>query len=138
MDLVVHQMVELEEVNVAHGHRVLKHLPGASVIELGLAVGQAEPAFLPPNADLLCIGHLLLIQAAHIGSVLCDQVELLSGDGLIGIDLPEQARLGQQFHNVLLIRAVEDRCGHLPAQRLGGPAQVNLQHLSDVHTGGHA
>ena len=37
VDLVVHQMVELEEVGVAHGHRVLKHLPGASVIELGLA-----------------------------------------------------------------------------------------------------
>ena len=28
--------------------------------------------------------------------------------------------------------------GHLPAQGLGGVAQMDLQHLTDVHTGGHA
>ncbi len=36
------------------------------------------------------------------------------------------------------MRAVEDRGGHLPAERPCGAAQVDLQHLPDVHTGRNA
>ncbi len=43
----------------------------------------------------------------------------------------------QGIHNVILVGAVEDRCGYVEAQRLGSKAQVNLQHLSDIHTGRH-
>ena len=44
----------------------------------------------------------------------------------------------QGVGDVLLVGAVEDGGGHLPAQGLGGVAQMDLQHLTDVHTGGHA
>ena len=89
MDLVVHQVVELEEVDVAHGDGVVKPLAGAAVVQPALAVGA---------------------QAGHL----------------------------QGLGDVLLVGAVEDGGGHLPAQGLGRVAQVDLQHLADVHTGRHA
>ena len=64
-------MVELEEVNIAHGDGVIKALAGAPVVEPALAVGA--------------------------------QAGKLQGVG-----------------DVLLIGAVEDGGGHLPAQGLGG------------------
>ena len=89
VDLIVHQVVELEEVDVAHGDAVVEPLAGTAVVEPALAVlGQAGG---------------------------------LKGGGDLG-----------------LVGAVEDGGGHLPAQGLGGVAQVDLQHLTDVHTGRHA
>ena len=89
MHLVVHQVVELEEVDPAHGHVVLEQFAGAAVAQLALAV------------------------LAQVG-----QAQGLVDRGLVG--------------------AVEDGGGHLPAQGLGRVAQVDLQHLTDVHTAGHA
>ena len=42
MDLIVHEVVELEDVHVADRDRVREGLSGAAVEELGLAVGLDE------------------------------------------------------------------------------------------------
>ena len=89
MDLVVHQVVEFQEVDIAYGNLVIKGLAGTSVIEDALAVGV-------------------------------------------------QSGLRQHGLDVLLPGAVEDGGSHLTAQGVGGVAQVNLQHLADVHTAGNA
>ncbi|CAN3976502.1 DUF6809 domain-containing protein, partial [Dysosmobacter welbionis] len=77
VDLVVHQMVQFQEVHVAHGDLVVEGLTGAAIVQHALA-------------------------------------------------LRIQARLLQQLLNVAVRRAVEDGGGHLPAQLLGGVAQMDL------------
>ena len=89
MDLIVHQVVELEEVHIPHRHPVIEGLAGAPVVEHRFAV--------------------------------------------LG-----EAGLGEAGPDVLLGGAVEDGGHHLPAQLGGGPAQMDLQHLADVHPGGDA
>ena len=89
VDLVIHQMVQLQEVHIAHGDLIVKAFTGAAVIEPALA-------------------------------------------------LRIQARLIQCGSDVLIGGTIENRSGHLPAQGLGSVAQMNLQHLADVHTGGNA
>ena len=67
-------------------------------------------------------------------------VEGLAGTAVVqdGLAVLPQARQLQGVPDVLLVGAVEHGGGDLPAQRLGGVAQMDLQHLSDVHTGRHA
>ena len=89
MDLIVHQMVQLQEVHIAHGDLVVEPLAGTAVVQPALALGI-------------------------------------------------EASLGQRRGDVLIGSAVEDGGGHLPAKGLGGIAQMDLQHLTDVHTGGNA
>ena len=57
MDLVVHQVVELEEVDIAHGDRVVEPLAGAAVVQPVLAVHQTQLAGLPPDLDLDVVRH---------------------------------------------------------------------------------
>ena len=89
MDLIVDQMVQLEEVNVADRDLVVKALAGAAVVQPALALG---------------------IEAGKL----------------------------KRFGNILIGRAVEDGRGDLPAERLGGVAEMDLEHLADVHTGRNA
>jgi len=79
-------MVELEEVDPAHGDVVIEALAGASVVEHAFAV-LADAGLLEGAAD----------------------------SGFVG--------------------AVEDGRGDSPAQSLGCIAQMDLQDLSDIHTG---
>ena len=70
-----------------------------------------------------------------------DQViEGLAGTAVIqdGLAVRALSGLHQQLLDILLGSAVKHGSGHVPAQRLGGHAQVHLQHLAQVHTGGNA
>ena len=44
----------------------------------------------------------------------------------------------QRILDIVLIGSVKDRSGYVKAKGLGRQAQVDLQHLSDIHTGRHA
>ena len=89
MHLVVHQVVELQEVHDADGDAVFKLLAGTAVVQDGLSV----------------------------------RVE---------------AGLEHQLVDFFLAGAVEDGRGHVHAQFAGRAAQMDLQHLAQVHTGGNA
>ena len=89
VDLVVHQMVELEEVHPADGDVVVELLAGAAVVQNALAV--------------------------------------LAESGLL-----------ERFADRDLVGSVENGSGDLPSQRLSGVAQMDLQHLPDVHSGRNA
>ena len=104
-----------------------------------LAVHQAQLSGLLPLPHLDLVLHLLGGEGtdAVLGG-LVGQIELLADEGLVIAHLPGQAGHLQALLDVLLGGAVEDGGGHLPAQGLGGVAQMDLQHLTDVHTGGHA
>ena len=67
-------------------------------------------------------------------------IELRAGTAVVKDALAVLAQAGELERVVYaaLVGAVEDGRGDLPAQGLGGPAQVDFQHLSDVHTGRHA
>ena len=86
MDLIVDEVVQLEEVDIADGDGVVERLAGAAVVEDALAVGA-------------------------------------------------QAGLLEAAAYVVLGGAVEYRRRDFPAERLGGIAEVDLKHLSDVHSG---
>ena len=87
----------------------------------------------------LIVNQMMELQIVGIADR--DQViEGLAGTAVIqdGLAvLPEASQL-QSLPDVLLVGAVEDGGGNMPAQSLGSIAQMNFQHLTDVHTGRHA
>src|SRR5712692_3374308 len=86
MDLVVHQMVQLHRVHVAHCDGTVEHLTGAAVVQ----------------------------------------------DALPGL---RQLGLLQQRLDLSFGRPFEHRARHPQPQGFGGPAEVGLEDLSDVHAG---
>ena len=89
MDLVVHQMVQLQVVHIAYGYPVLEGLAGAAVVKHRLAV-------------------------------------------------PVLACLYQHGLYVLLGSAIEYGGSDVPAKGLGGHAQMQLKHLTYIHSGRNA
>ena len=67
-------------------------------------------------------------------------VELLAGASVVQLALAVLAQSGltQGLAYGFLVRAVEDGGGHLPAKSLSRVAEMDLEHLSDVHSGGNA
>ncbi len=89
MNLVVHQVVELQHVHVPDGHRMPDGFAGAPIEQHGLPAGG-------------------------------------------------QFRFLQQILDLALGSPVEHGAGDVEPQGPGGPPQVRLKNLPDVHTGGHA
>ncbi len=44
----------------------------------------------------------------------------------------------QSIHDIMLVCAIEDWCRYIKAKYLCSKTQVNLKHLSDIHTGRYA
>ena len=67
-------------------------------------------------------------------------VEALAGAAVVqpALALGVESGHRQCLGDVLVGRAVEDGGRDLPAEGLGGVAQMNLEHLADVHTGRNA
>ena len=122
MDLVVHEVVELEDVHVAHRDRVREGLAGATVEQTGLAVGRDELHAVAvgqgrgEQTHELVVTHTVEDRGRHRGA---------------GLSLDA---VGGQAHGPLLA-GLTGRRGVPPAR--GHPAQVELQDLTDVHTAGH-
>src|SRR5690606_21118393 len=117
VDLVVHEVVQLEDVHVADRDRVRVRLAGTTVDQVRLAVGAHDR--LARRA-----GQRRTEQAADL--VLFRTVEHRGGDGGAGGDL------------AVLLGDVDGPLGvalDLPAL-LGDPAEVDLEHLTEVHSTG--
>ena len=114
MDLVVHEVVQLEKVHEADGGALLEGLAGAAVVQLDLpAAGHVGEQFarVGPRAGLLVLfepgGDV------HVGLI----------DGLV---------------DLILGGAVEDGCDSLEAEHTGRPPEVGFEDLPDVHSAGDA
>src|SRR6185369_15497591 len=145
MHLVVHQMVQLQHVHVAHRDRPLELVAAAAVVQQGLRPGGRQPLEL---GDFLRIGELehpanFLFRGAvehggsegnafgqvlgHFQHVSVGDVDkvFLAARGVVEL-VEELAQLGLLG---LLLQHVADAL----ADALGGPAQVHFQHLAHVH-----
>ncbi len=77
-----------------------------------------------------------VIHIAYRNSV----VKLLSGASVIKncLSVLRQTCFTEALADISLVRAVEYRCHDLPAELLCGHAEVDLKHLTDIHTGRNA
>ena len=121
MDLIIDQVMQLEVVHITDGNAVVELLAGTAVINGGLAV-----------AVQLDLGEV-------------DDVALLAHDlGQLGgisrsvLTMPHLAGGVKGVTDVVLTGRVEHGGHDLDAAGLGCIAQVDFQHLTDVHTGRHA
>src|SRR4051812_41487811 len=120
VDLVVDQVEQLQDVDVAHADRLAERLTAAAVVELGLAFAADElyaVAVGQGRAEQPC--DLLLA-----GAVEDRRREVGARVGGVGADLGEPLLPG-------FLRPVD-----LPAG-LGHPAEVRLEDLADIHPAGH-
>jgi hypothetical protein len=117
VDLVVHEVVQLEDVHVAHRHRLGERLAGATVEQPGLAAAVDEPHAVAGLARRVeQTGDLVLAGA----------VEHRGGDSGTGLGHAVVGRDGPRP----LGRALD-----LPPAA-GCPTQVQLEDLPDVHAAG--
>ena len=141
MHLVIHQMVQFQNVLVTHRHLAIKCLAGATVVQRGLArqrqIGQFQHVL-----DLFFAGaveyrrrkrHTMLQVAAQLDDfIIRERVEINALTVVMVVDLVEElAHLGD--FGVGLQHLVD-----LLAQALGCPAQVSFENLADVHPRRHA
>ena len=141
VDLIVHEVMQLEVVHDTHGNGVIKGLAGAAVVQDGLTVKEAERIGKTQGLDIGGVGLLLGGEEAEVGVALSvgdHFVKVLPFRVLTCVERTVVACHTEALGDVALICAVEHGGHDLPAQTLGGNTKVHLQHLTDVHTGRHA
>ena len=87
----------------------------------------------------LIVYQMMQLQIIHIADGY-RVVERLAGTAVIqnAFAVFPQAGVPEQRSDILFLGAVKDGGSHVQAQSVGREAQMNLQHLADVHAGGHA
>src|SRR5690606_2375516 len=121
VDLVIHEVVQLQDVDVARGDRLRQRLTGPSVVEPRLAAGVDElPAVPVRQGGVQQAGDLLFLRT----------VEDRRGD--VGVGRRLRGPDGVQRLLPRRVIALD-----LPA-RLGDPTEVCLEHLADVHPARYA
>ena len=110
MDLVIHEVVELEHIEEAHRRLLVEWFAGTPVVELCFAAERDPRQELPGIAGPGARGFELVETTRHMVVCLFDRSEHLR-----------------------LVCAVEDGSDGLVAQDLGRPAEVRLQDLADIH-----
>ena len=124
MNLVVHHVTELQDVGLADGDGLAELLAGAAVVQPRLAGARQL-------GHQLVAGHVAVLRMVHV-----DEVAVRLLDGVRDLFLGGAVEHGRGHVH----RALHDLVGFLgvrPAP-LGGPAEVVLEQLADVHTGRNA
>src|SRR5690606_15689636 len=121
VDLVVHHVVQLHDVHVADADRVRERLTGASVEQVRLAGGGDHAVAVAVRQRVR--EHAL--DLFGVGAVEDRRADLRVGRGLVGPDVPQRLLPG-------LVEALQ-----LPAG-LRGPAEVDFEDLTDVHSARYA
>ena len=128
MNLIVHQMVQLQIMHVTNRNWTVKIFPCTPVPQAHLSVTvnlnplPQLPVFQMRSQiihDLRLYRILIFLRKFFPGAV-----DIIIGNA-------------QGIHNIHLICTVKHRGGNIKAQSPGCKAQMNLQHLSDIHTGRH-
>src|SRR5262245_12761455 len=138
VDLVVHEVMELEHVDVAHRHLAIEGIAGAAVMQRHLA-GMLQPGEIEHVLDVGLLGaveyrrrnrHAVAQIAAELDQLLLAQ----RPDRLVvAVDLLQELleRLGVVLGVVDVHRLPDPQ-----AQAGAGPAEMGLEDLSDVHATG--
>src|SRR5215469_6510573 len=141
VDLVVHEVVELEDVDVAHRHLAIERLAGAAVMQRHLA-RVIEPGEIEHLLDVLLLGaveHRRRDRDA-VAEVLAELDELLFLQRLdrlvLAVDLAQG--LLQRLRVAALAVVGVDRLADLEPHAGAGPAEMRLEDLPDVHAARHA
>ncbi len=124
MHLVVHQVVQLQEVHNAHGDRILEVVAGTAVPQAELTVDEQLPVFLVQVKP----------QGMTVVEVILRHVRIV---GILGIG-HGVGSLVQALTDFIVGSTVEHRGGNVPAQGTAGQTQVHFQHLTQIHTARHA
>ena len=153
MNLIVYQMMQFQVMHVSDGYRTVEVFTGSTVAQTYLTVSGNRNS-LPHGSVVSVLGQILHNFREKLLTVLAG--EGLSGPGLtvcgslLTLFLPlctlciVERKIYiivgkiQRIHNVFLVCAIEDRGCHIEAQCLGSQGKVDLQDLSDIHTGRHA
>ncbi len=133
MDLVVHQVGQLQDVDVADRDRVVVRLAGAAVVQRGLAVGGHLHGAVDAESGL-SVAEDLLDGRVAAGVVLLVPVGTVEHRGRHphgGVGPGTGLGLGAAE------RGAGEIAGPLPAPA-GGVAEVGLEHLAHVHPARHA
>ena len=128
MDLIIYQMVELEVMHESNRYLSIKEFSAPPITKLNLTV------FLDRHSCPFLAVFLIFKEVLHnlrIKNVLVFFFKLIQRR--IDIIVGEL----ECIHNINLVGPVKYRRRHIKAQRLGSKAQMNLQHLSNVHSGRH-
>ena len=130
MNLIVNQMMQLQIVHVTDRYRTVKELSGTSVSQPHLTVsgnGNTLPqgSVIPVFIQILHNFRIqnILIFRTEFFKIFCIHIIVGQLQGIL---------------NIILVGAVKYRRGNIESQRLGCQTQMDLQNLSDVHTGRHA
>ena len=140
MDLVVHEMVQLEHVDVAHRHLAIERIAGSAVIDGRLAGGVEarelqhllDVRFLGAVEHRRCDRHAVAEVAAKLEQLVV--VQRLDGF-ILAVDLLQG--LAQRLEILPLIIGVDGLADAL-AEAGAGPTEMRLEDLADVHARGHA
>jgi hypothetical protein len=143
VDLVVHEVVELQHVDVAHRHLAVEGVAGAAVeqrdlprgIETRLHQHRRNVASRAPSNTGVPIGtpadevgselhHLLVVAGIQLGGIIV-AVDVL--------ELRTDARHVARQHALAAIVHVLEHRPDLLAEAARGPAKMGLEDLPDVH-----
>ena len=121
MDLIVDQVMQLEVVHITNSNAVIKLFTGTAIVNGSLAV--TIQLDLGEVDDVALLAHDLGELGGICGSILA---------------VPHLAGGIKSIADVVLAGRIKDRGHDLDAAGLGSVAEVDFQHLTDVHTGRHA
>ena len=129
MDLIVYQMMQFQIMHVSDRNRRIEILACPSVTQPYLTITGNLHTF-PYLAVFSVIGEILHDLFRNIILMLLFKFFPFQIDIIIG--------KFESICNVIFLRTVKHRRRHVKAKRPGSQRQMNLQHLSDIHTGRHA
>ena len=130
MDLVIYQMMQLQIVHVSNSYGAVKIFSGTAVAETHFTVAGNGNALPQRSVSLVLIKILHNVRRQDI---LVFRAELLKIFSIYII-----VRQLKGILDIFLVGAVEYRSGNIESQRLCRKTEMDLKHLSDIHTGGHA
>jgi hypothetical protein len=142
VDLVVHQVVQLQQVLHAHGHRTRELLARAAVEQVdwpdwskpARTSASFTSASLAPSKTGVAIGTPRVTLPAAREADPRHAADALVVDLVAIGDLHRVAHRGQIARAAIFVQRVVD----LEAQAARGPAHVGLEDLADVHPARHA
>ena len=129
MDLIIYQMMQLQVVHVTDSYRAVEVLACSSVTKSYLTVSGDR------NALPECSVSFILIEILH--NIRCKDVFIFLTEFLKVFRINIIVGKLQSILDINLVCAIEYRCCNIEAKCFGSKAQVDLQDLSDIHTGRH-
>ena len=129
MDLIIYQVMQLQVVHESDRGSAVKRKTGTSIAELNLTIGRDRNTLPLLTVIEVCTEVLIDLR---IQLILMKFRELLPA--LVCVIVRKDQGLG----DIILVCAIEDRGRNIDTQNLRSEGKMQLEHLSDVHSGRYA